>query len=157
MDISTWEHKHSRESSDWQYNESSRPHPGRLSFAAQPTFRRSLLFKDTICAGFQCLGPIFAVQPWALQGFLTRRRSYTGRMSTGQTPSDSEAASHSLQILLPDSPDIFLLSASWEELHISLVSKPSDYQKQPLGNPYCCALIQALQVDCTASRFFTES
>lgn len=59
----------------------------------------------------------------------------TGRMSTGRTPSDPKAASHSLQILLPDSPVTFLLSTLWEEWPVSLVSSSSDHQKQPPGYP----------------------
>jgi len=78
-------------------------------------------------------------------------------MSTGRTPSDPKAASHSLQILLPDSPVTFLLSTLWEEWPVSLVSSSSDHQKQPPGYPKCCAVIQALQMDCTASSFFIES
>lgn len=46
------------------YNESPRPQAEMFPVIAQPAFRYSPLSKDTICAGFQCLGRTSAAQPW---------------------------------------------------------------------------------------------
>lgn len=45
------------------YNESTRCQAGMFPVIAQPAFRYSPLSKDTICAGFQCLGHTSAAQP----------------------------------------------------------------------------------------------
>lgn len=45
------------------YSESTRCQAGTFPVIAQPAFRYSPFSKDTICAGFQCLGHTSAAQP----------------------------------------------------------------------------------------------